>query len=57
MKRILSGIQSSGTPHLGNYLGAMKKHIDSAESRKRVKVVKSKIGKQAGAIGAALLVE
>lgn len=28
MKRILSGIQSSGTPHLGNYLGAMKKHID-----------------------------
>jgi len=28
MKRILSGIQSSGTPHLGNYLGAMKNHID-----------------------------
>lgn len=28
MKRILSGIQSSGTPHLGNYLGAMKGHID-----------------------------
>lgn len=27
MKRILSGIQSSGTPHLGNYLGAMKNHI------------------------------
>lgn len=27
MKRILSGIQSSGTPHLGNYLGAMKHHI------------------------------
>ncbi len=27
MKRILSGIQASGTPHLGNYLGAMKNHI------------------------------
>jgi tryptophanyl-tRNA synthetase len=27
MKRILSGIQSSGSPHLGNYLGAMKRHI------------------------------
>lgn len=28
MKRILSGIQSSGTPHLGNYLGAMQRHIE-----------------------------
>ncbi len=27
MKTILSGIQSSGTPHLGNYLGAIKQHI------------------------------
>lgn len=26
-KRILSGIQPSGAPHLGNYLGAMKNHI------------------------------
>jgi len=26
-KRILSGIQPSGNPHLGNYLGAMKNHI------------------------------
>lgn len=26
-KRILSGVQPSGTPHLGNYLGAMKNHI------------------------------
>ncbi|MFA5829184.1 MAG: tryptophan--tRNA ligase [Candidatus Gracilibacteria bacterium] len=26
-KRILSGVQASGTPHLGNYLGAMKNHI------------------------------
>ena len=26
--RVLSGIQSSGKLHLGNYLGAMKQHID-----------------------------
>ena len=26
--RILSGIQSSGKLHLGNYLGAMKQHIE-----------------------------
>lgn len=32
MKRILSGIQSSGTPHLGNYLGAMKHHIDMQDT-------------------------
>ncbi len=32
MKRILSGIQSSGTPHLGNYLGAMKNHIEMQDS-------------------------
>ena len=28
MKKILSGIQSSGSPHLGNFLGAMKNHIE-----------------------------
>jgi len=28
VKRILSGVQPSGTPHLGNYLGAMKHHIE-----------------------------
>ena len=27
MKRILSGMQPSGNPHLGNYLGAMRQHI------------------------------
>lgn len=27
MKTILSGIQPSGRPHLGNYLGAMRQHI------------------------------
>ena len=27
-KRVFSGIQPSGRPHLGNYLGAMKQHVD-----------------------------
>lgn len=29
--RVLSGIQSSGRLHLGNYLGAMKQHIEAQE--------------------------
>jgi len=28
MKRILSGVQPSGNPHLGNYLGAIRNHIE-----------------------------
>lgn len=28
MSRVLSGMQPSGNPHLGNYLGAMKQHIE-----------------------------
>lgn len=32
MKRILSGVQSSGTPHLGNYLGAMRPHIQKQDT-------------------------
>lgn len=28
MKRILSGVQPSGRPHLGNYLGAMRQHVE-----------------------------
>lgn len=31
MKRVLSGIQPSGKLHFGNYLGAIKQHIDSQE--------------------------
>src|SRR5438477_2295971 len=27
-KRILSGVQPSGKPHLGNYFGAIKQHIE-----------------------------
>jgi len=30
-KRILSGIQPSGKLHLGNYLGAIKQHLDSQD--------------------------
>lgn len=28
MARVLSGIQSSGRPHIGNYLGAIKHHVE-----------------------------
>jgi tryptophanyl-tRNA synthetase len=31
MKQILSGIQATGTPHLGNYLGALKPWVDTLE--------------------------
>ena len=31
MKRVLSGIQPSGKPHLGNLLGAMQRHVDNQE--------------------------
>jgi tryptophanyl-tRNA synthetase len=30
--RVLSGIQPSGTPHLGNYFGAIQQHVDLQES-------------------------
>jgi len=32
-KRVLSGMQPSGKPHLGNYLGAMKPHIELQEKQ------------------------
>lgn len=28
MKRVLSGVQPSGKPHIGNYFGAIKQHIE-----------------------------
>lgn len=34
MKQVLSGIQPSGTPHLGNYLGAIKNHIEMQKNFK-----------------------
>lgn len=33
MKQILSGIQATGIPHLGNYLGALKPWVDDAGSQ------------------------
>jgi len=27
-ERVLSGVQPSGIPHLGNYFGAMQRHIE-----------------------------
>jgi tryptophanyl-tRNA synthetase len=32
MKRILTGITASGTPHIGNYIGAIKPAIDMAKN-------------------------
>ena len=32
MKRVLSGIQPSGQPHLGNFLGAMQRHVAHQET-------------------------
>lgn len=34
MKTVLSGVQPSGKPHLGNYLGAMRQHIEMQEEYK-----------------------
>jgi len=31
MKRVLSGVQPSGKPHIGNYLGAIRQHIEMQE--------------------------
>ena len=31
-KRILSGIQASGSLHLGNYLGALKRFVEMQDS-------------------------
>lgn len=35
MKRVLSGIQPTGIPHLGNYLGAMRRWVDYTEMAAR----------------------
>src|SRR3989339_505444 len=47
-------VESSGL-FLSATKKSMQKYIDSAEARKKVKIVKSKLGPMAGAIGAALL--
>ena len=33
-KRYLSGVQPSGVPHLGNYFGAIKPHVDLSNNLK-----------------------
>ena len=35
MKRTLSGIQPTGLPHLGNYFGAIKQHIETSQTASR----------------------
>lgn len=32
MERVLSGMQPSGNPHLGNYLGAMRQHVEFSKN-------------------------
>ncbi len=34
MTRTLSGIQPSGTPHLGNYFGAIRSHVETSQTLK-----------------------
>lgn len=50
------GIMESSDLFLSKVKKAMREHIESSEVRKKIKILKSKIGQQAGAIGAALLV-
>jgi glucokinase len=50
------GVVESSDLFLNQAKKAMQENIESDEARKKVKIVKSKLGKQAGAIGAALLV-
>ena len=47
-------VESSGL-FLSATKKSMQKYIDSAEARKKIKIMKSKLGPMAGAIGAALL--
>ena len=39
MNRVLTGIQSSGTPHLGNVLGAMLPAIELSKNNIRVNTI------------------
>ena len=50
------GVVESSDLFLSKAKKAMREHTASAEVRKKIKVLKSKIGQHAGAIGAALLV-
>ncbi len=50
------GVMESANLFLPELKKTMKAHIQSSESAKKIKVMKAKLGQQAGAIGAALLV-
>lgn len=49
------GVMQSSDLFLSRLKKAMKNNIDSAEAARKIKVLKSKLGENAGAIGAALL--
>ena len=51
------GVLDSSELFLSHAKKVMREHIVSSEVRKRMKVIKGKVGKNAGAIGAALLVK
>jgi predicted NBD/HSP70 family sugar kinase len=51
------GVVESSDLFLSAIRKSMKEYIDSTEAKKKVKVVKGKVGEFAGAIGAALLVK
>ena len=50
------GVVESSDLFLSKAKRYMRKHIDSSESSKNLKILKSKLGQHAGAIGAAMLV-
>jgi len=39
MQRVLSGMQPSGNPHLGNYLGAMRQHVAMQEGNECIYMI------------------
>ena len=52
---ISGGVVESSDLFLSKAKKYMRKHIESSESSKNIKIIKSKLGEQAGAIGAAML--
>lgn len=50
------GVIESSDLFLSHAKKSMRNHIESSESRKKIKIIKGKLGAQAGAIGAALIV-
>jgi len=50
------GVVESSDLFLASIKKVMREYIMSAEAKKRIKIIKGKVGEQAGAIGAALLI-